>query len=259
VIGGESVLAVIAARGGSKGLPRKNLRMLGGRPLVSWPVAAAKAARTVDRVLVSSDDPQIIRAAQAAGADAPFVRPEALATDTATSTDVVRHALGAVQAAGEGYGYVILLEPTSPLTEADDIDDALRRLHEARSYADAIVGVTRSESRHPEYAVRRSDLGIIQPYSAPNFHSLRRRQDIETLYSLDGSLYASETSAFLQRGSFYHERTLGLEMPRWKSLEVDSLLDFICIEAVLANRDALRAAEFAGSTNVAGCSDLRSE
>ena len=71
MIGGERVLAVIAARGGSKGLPRKNLRMLGGRPLVSWPVAAAKAARAVDRVLISSDDPEIIRAAQAAGAEAP--------------------------------------------------------------------------------------------------------------------------------------------------------------------------------------------
>jgi CMP-N,N'-diacetyllegionaminic acid synthase len=258
VIGGERVLAVIAARGGSKGLPRKNLRMLGGRPLVSWPVAAAKAARAVDRVLISSDDPEIIRAAQAAGAEAPFVRPLALATDTASSTDVVRHALDAVHAAGEQYGYIILLEPTSPLTEAIDVDNALGCLHEAREYADAIVGVTRTESAHPEYAVRRSELGIIQPYSAQNFRSLRRRQDVERLYSLDGSLYASGTSAFLQRGSFYHERTLGLEMPRWKSLEVDSLLDFICIEAVLANRDELRDAEIAGSTNVTGRSSLRS-
>ena len=243
MIHGKRVLAIVPARGGSKGLPRKNVRPLGGRPLVAWPIAAATAASSVDRVIVSTDDAEIARAARLAGGEVPFTRPAELATDTASSVSVVRHALDTLAAAGEAYEYVVLLEPTSPLTEAIDIDDAVAHLHGARHSADAIVGVCAVHAAHPDYDVRLGADGIIRPYLAPDFASLKRRQDVEALYFLDGSLYCSAVDEFYRRGTFYHERTLGYVMPRWKSFEVDDLVDFICIEAILARRDELRRPE----------------
>ena len=112
MLNGERVLAIVPARGGSKGVPRKNVRVVGGRPLIAWTIAAAKATVSVDRVILSSDDPEIIAAARDAGCEAPFVRPAALATDTASMLDVVHHA---VENCGEEVGWIVLLQPTSPL------------------------------------------------------------------------------------------------------------------------------------------------
>lgn len=235
----HKVIAVVPARGGSKGLPGKNLRMLSGRPLVAWPISAACQSEFVDRVIISTDDSEIAEAAKVAGAELPFMRPPELASDTASSMDVVRHALMTLADSGELYDYVVLLEPTSPLTEAKDIDSALSQLHGALSRADAIVGISRIEATHPEYSIKQSQEGLISPLTAPDFRSLRRRQEIEELYFLEGSLYASTTEAFLRIGSFYHERTIGYEVPRWKSLEIDEYLDLICAEAVMKHRDEI--------------------
>lgn len=237
----SKVLALVPARQGSKGLPGKNIRPLGGRPLLAWPIAAARASRYVDRVVISTDSPEFAALAVEAGADAPFLRPAALAGDTATSIDVIRHALDALEQAGDRYDYLVLLEPTSPLTESVDIDRALEMLVAGREVADAIVGVTPLVSSHPEFAVARSPSGLIRPHAAADFGALPRRQDIEPLYALDGSLYASTTAALRVHPGFCHERTLSYVTPRWKSFEVDDLLDFICIEAVLANRELLAA------------------
>lgn len=231
--GGQRVLAVVPARAGSKGLPGKNLRLLAGKPLVAWPVCAARNSLAVDRVIVSTDDRAIADAAATHGADVPFMRPASLASDTASSMDVIRHALHALAETGEHYDYVVMLEPTSPLTRSVDIDQALRRLVAQRAVADAIVGVSRVEAAHPEYDVLMDSQGVIRPYAAPDFSSLRRRQEIAELYFLEGSLYISDVPVFLQRGSFYHERTLGHAVPRWQSLEVDEEMDLICIEALL--------------------------
>ena len=237
------VLAIVPARGGSKGLPGKNLRLLDGRPLVAWPVSAALGAASVDRVIISTDDVAIAEAARTAGADVPFIRPAYLASDTASSMDVILHALDTLAAQGHEYEYVILLEPTSPLTESSDVEDALSRLRAAGAAADAIVGICRVESTHPEYDVRRDPNGLISPYAAPDFKSLRRRQDIEDLYFLEGSLYISRVEAFRQYKTFYHERTLGYQVTRWKSIEVDDIFDFIMVEAVVRQREEIRRIE----------------
>ena len=236
-----TVLAIVPARAGSKGLPGKNIRLLGGRPLLAWPIVAARGSRHVDRVIVSTDSPEFAALAVEAGAEAPFLRPAALAGDTASSIDVILHALDHLEAAGDRYDYVVLLEPTSPLTESADIDRALQMLAESRSVADSIVGVSPLVAAHPAFAVERAPSGLIRPRAAPDFGALPRRQDIEPLFALDGSLYASTTEALRARRGFYHERTMAYVTPRWKSFEVDDLLDFICIEAVLAHRELLAA------------------
>lgn len=237
----SKVLALIPARQGSKGLPGKNIRPLGGQPLLAWPIAAARGSRHVDRVIISTDSPEFAAIAVEAGAEAPFLRPAALAGDTASSVDVILHALDHLEATGDRYDYVLLLEPTSPLTESADVDSALEMLAASRETADAIVGVSPLVSAHPAFAVARAPSGLIRPHAAPDFGALPRRQDIEPLYALDGSLYVSAVASVRARRTFYHERTLSYVTPRWKSFEVDDLLDFICIEAVLANRELLAA------------------
>jgi N-acylneuraminate cytidylyltransferase/CMP-N,N'-diacetyllegionaminic acid synthase len=243
MIDGKRVLALVPARSGSKGLPDKNIRPLGGKPLLAWPIAAALAAQHVDRVIVSTDSAHYADLARAAGADVPFLRPAALASDTAPSIDFILHAVDALAATGECYDYLLLLEPTSPLTEASDIDHALAALAAHAATADAIVGVSALVSTHPAFAVRVEGDGRIAPYAAPSFGQLPRRQDIEPLYSLDGSLYASTIAALRRECGFCHARTLPFITPRHKSFEIDDLIDFICIEAILANRNLIEGSE----------------
>lgn len=243
MIQGKRVLGLVPARRGSKGLPLKNIRPLQGKPLLAWPIEAARASRYVDRVVVSTDDAEFAALAQAAGADAPFLRPAELASDTAPSIAFILHALDALEAAGDIYDYLVLLEPTSPLTGAEDIDAALEALVATRAAADAIVGVTALVSTHPAFTVRLDARGLMQPYAVISFGEFPRRQDIEPLYSLDGSLYISSVEAIRRERGFCHERTLPYVMPRWKSFEVDDLVDFICIEAILAQRDLIIRSE----------------
>ena len=243
MIDGLRVLALVPARAGSKGLPGKNIRPLLGKPLLAWPIEAARASRYVDRVVISTDSVEFAALAQAAGADVPFLRPAEHASDTAPSIAFIEHALDTLAAAGDRFDLLVLLEPTSPLTEAADIDAALEALVAARPQAESIVGVTALVSTHPAFAVRLDAQGLMQPYAAASFGLLPRRQDTEPLYSLDGSLYISTVEAIRRERGFCHARTLPFITPRWKSFEVDDLVDFICIEAILANRALILRSE----------------
>ena len=234
MIDNARVLALIPARSGSKGLPGKNIRPLAGVPLLAWPVAAACASRHVDRVVVSTDSEQYAELARQQGADVPVLRPAALASDQAPSSAAVLHMLDHLESLGERYDYFVLLEPTSPLTEGSDIDDALRALVTQRQVADAIVGVAELSTTHPAFAVRRDEeSGRITPYLGSDFNQLPRRQDLRPMFALDGSLYISDVATYRRQLGFCHGRTLGHAMARHKSLEVDDLVDFICIQALI--------------------------
>jgi N-acylneuraminate cytidylyltransferase/CMP-N,N'-diacetyllegionaminic acid synthase len=237
MIDDKRVLAIVPARKGSKGLPLKNIRPLAGKPLLAWPIAAARASAHVDRVIISTDDRGFADIAVEHGADAPFLRPAELASDTAPSLGFILHALDTLEADGDVYDYVVLLEPTSPLTEGSDVDAALRQMVEAG--ADAIVGVSKLEATHPAFAVRRGVDGSITPYASTSFADMPRRQDIEPLFVLDGTLYISSVEGLRQEQSFCHGRTLGYESARHKAQEIDDLVDFICVEAIATHRDML--------------------
>lgn len=249
MIGDKRVLAIVPARKGSKGLPMKNVRPLAGKPLLAWPIAAARASAYVDRVIISTDDQGFADIAVAHGAEAPFLRPAELASDTAPSIGFILHAVDTLAQGGDAFDYVVLLEPTSPLTEGSDVDAALEQL-EAAAGADAIVGVSKLEATHPAFAVRKSDDGAIAPYAAATFGEMPRRQDIEPLFVLDGTLYASTVEALRRERGFCHARTLGYETARHKAHEVDDLVDFICIEAIASNLDTILEAE--GRTSPSG-------
>jgi N-acylneuraminate cytidylyltransferase/CMP-N,N'-diacetyllegionaminic acid synthase len=229
MIDGRSVLGLVVARGGSKGLPRKNVRELCGRPLIAWTIDAARAATCLDAVVVTTDDAEIAEVARRYGAEVPFMRPAALATDTAASVDVVEHALETLAASGRRFDVVVLLEPTSPLREASDIDAAVRRLIE--SGAGSIVSVCRADVCHPAFMYRMGERETLLPF-LPNQPGGVRRQDIEPLYYLEGTVYASTVDALKARRTFCHDQTIGYEVPKWKAIEIDDLDDFLMAAAI---------------------------
>lgn len=236
MIGDKRVLAIVPARAGSKGLPGKNIRPLGGKPLLAWPIEAALASAHVDRTIVSTDSAEYAEIAQKYGAEAPFLRPPEHAIDTAPSIDFILHAIDTLALDGDEYHYLVLLEPTSPLTEASDIDGALNELAQKSDVASAAIGVALMETQHPAYAVRCAKEGLISPMSGGDFSNLPRRQDLEPIFALDGSFYISTVEALVSEKSFCHDRTLGLVTERHKAYEVDDIIDFICIEAILKHR-----------------------
>lgn len=228
MIDGLSVLALVTARGGSTGLPRKNLREVGGRSLVARAVQAGQRAETVDRVVLSSDDPEIIQAALLAGCDVPFVRPAALAGDEARSIDVVRHALEALP---ERYGLLVLLQPTSPLRGAEDVDAAVELC--VRGGAPACVSVCAADK--PPFWMHGLDERLrLQPI-LPEYRQASRRQDLPQAYAINGAVYVARTDWIMVLDSFIGSDTLGYVMPRERSIDIDDELD-LAIAEVLETR-----------------------
>lgn len=231
---GKSILALIPARGGSKGLPRKNILPLLGKPLIGWTIEQALASELVDEVCVSTDDAEVAEVAAAFGAPVPFMRPAELASDTSPSIDVIRHAVGHYAVFRRSFDYLVLLEPTSPLRENADIDGCLRALV-AEPLAESIVSVAPLESQHPAFAVEIGEDSLLRPLGGEDFRVLRR-QDLPETFFFDGTVYASRIDSLLTRGTFYHERTAAWLVPRWKSLEIDDRYDLVCAEALLRYR-----------------------
>ncbi|GAB4132240.1 MAG: acylneuraminate cytidylyltransferase family protein [Bacteroidia bacterium] len=230
------VLVVIPARGGSKGLPGKNIRPMLDKPLIGWTIETALKfiGHVTGKVVVSTDDEAIADTARSFGAEVPFMRPAELALDTTPSMDVILHALSYFGEQGETFEYVCMLEATSPQRDAMDVLSALNLLVRTEG-AESIVGVCRSESGHPAFLALKDEDHFIRPYEGEQF-VFKRRQEIDDVYFFEGSMYISKVSSLLSRKSFYHDKTLGFEMPKWKSFEVDDFVDFIMIERLLLAR-----------------------
>lgn len=218
MIGDRRVLGVITARGGSKGLPGKNLLPLAGLPLIGWTIQAAQASLLIDRLILSSDDPEIIRVAQGMGCDAPFVRATSLASDMASSIDVVLDAVERVP----GYDIVALLQPTSPLRMAEDIDGTLSLL-EGRPSA---VSVTPAAA-HPWIVYASDEAGALLPFVPVPANVSMRRQDLPPAWALDGAVYAAEVSWLKERRSFVRGGETGFwKTPPERFVDIDSRQDF---------------------------------
>lgn len=218
MIAGRSVLAIVPARGGSKGVPRKNLRELGGKPLIAWTIEAALGSDHIDRVILSSDDEEIMAAAARHGCEIPFRRPADLATDEADSMAVVMHALGALETR---YDYVVLLQPTSPLREARDIDAALRLCD--TSGAPSCVSLSPSE-KSPHWMFTLDARAKLHKFMTAGM-APSRRQDSVPLFALNGAVYVARRGALETTRSFISEGTIGYVMPRERSLDIDDEFD----------------------------------
>lgn len=228
-----TVLGVIPARGGSRGVPRKNIRPLAGRPLIAWTIEAAKKSRLLARTVVSTEDEEIARVARECGGDVPFLRPATLAADDAKTLPVLVHALQAVEAAEvRRFDYVLTLQPTSPFRTADDIDALLRLLDPARPASGASVVAADS---HPLKAKRIDNGRLVdyfpdhpEPEGAP-------RQDLPRAWVRNGALYVTRKDVLLG-GSLYGGDTVAYEMPAERSLDINTSLDFEFAEFLAAKR-----------------------
>jgi len=231
VIGGKSVLAIIPARGGSKGLPGKNIRIMCGKPLIGWSISQGLESQYIDEVLVSSDSQDILDIAKQCGANAPFIRPKSLADDDVTSIDVLLHAVDYLAKGGCVYDYLVLLEPTSPLRDVSDIDGAIELLVN-NEIAESVVGVSRVEGAHPSFLFTIQN-ELLRPTRGIEPNGLRRQDLKDDYYYLEGSIYASSVNALTERRGFYHADTLPWVVDRYKAIEIDELCDFIASEALM--------------------------
>lgn len=227
MIDGKTILAVIPARGGSKGVPRKNLRLLGESPLIAWSIAAANRSRLIDRLVVSSDDDEIIVAAGKWGCDWTIRRPDALASDEAPVEDALIHVL---DSSGDTFDYLVLLQPTSPLRAAIDIDETIRACHENR--VPACLTVCES-TKSPYWMYHRDETGRLHPI-VPMGMRATRRQDLPVAFALNGAVYVAEVPWFRAQRTFLTDATIGYVMPQDRSFDIDTEFDFSVVSALVA-------------------------
>jgi CMP-N-acetylneuraminic acid synthetase len=231
MFGKKRILAVIPARGGSKGLPRKNILPICGKPLISWTIERANSSKYLDRVIVSTDCKEIAKVALEAGGEVPFIRPTDLSTDYSPTIDVIQHAVSQIKAEQKGvYDYVFLLEPTSPLRESDDIDNMIEIIIKKRSCFDSIVSIGEVDE-HPS---------IIKKISGEKIESFckeipmkTRRQDNDPAYFPFGVGYLAKTDVLLNERTFYPERCTFYKIKKYQNYEIDDIYGFWCVEKVM--------------------------
>jgi CMP-N-acetylneuraminic acid synthetase len=229
MIDGKRCVAVICARGGSKGLPRKNVLPLAGRPLIAWSVEAARQSTLLDRAVVSTDDPEIAEAARHAGADVPFLRPAHLADDGANIVDAILYTLDTL---GEAEGYAVLLQATSPLRTGADIDACIRLCAERKAPAAATVSPA---AKSPYWMFHLNDDGSVRPV-IPAPAIANQRQALPPAWVANGAVYVAECDWLRHHRTFWvPDVTQGCIMPAERSVDIDSIIDFRLAEVLGGN------------------------
>lgn len=230
----KRTLAIIPARGGSKRIPKKNIKEVGGKPLIAHTIEHAKQANQVDTSVVSTEDDEISRVAREHGGNVPFNRPAELATDMASSSDVVTHALEWYEEQGEKFDIVCTLQVTSPLRAVKDIDGALDLLSEEG--VDSVITVS-EYVEPPQWAVTEGADGYLEEYydsGALWGDNLTRSQDIPSLQYPNGALFAATVDAWQEYETFYAPRTRGYKMPPKRSFDIDEPWELELVRALLS-------------------------
>ena len=228
-----STLALVTARGGSKGIPRKNVKPLAGRPLIAWGLRAIQASGVVERTCVTTDDVEIAAIARAAGADVPFLRPAELATDSAPSIDVIEHALLWLDE-HETYRpeYVLLVQPTEPFIRPDQIRDSFELMLERR--ADAAITAIEVPRRFHPFHVREQDAEGWIEFRDPDAHYAHTRRQDDPVYWSVANLYWFRREAFLETRKLETGRRVALPVDTISAHDLDTLEDWAVAEALVA-------------------------
>ena len=227
-----NILGVIPARGGSKGIPNKNLALLGGRPLLAYTADAVKASTRLTRTIVSTDDERIAQCARSLGLDVPFMRPSSLGGDEVPMLPVLQHAIDTLKADGFAADIVVLLQPTSPLRRGEHIDAAVDWL--SRTAADSVVSVVEVPHQFNPMSVMRLEEGLLKPFfDGP---PITRRQDKPRLFARNGPAVLAVRAEVITEGSLYGKTSWPLGMSAEDSLDIDTPWDLSVAECVLAVR-----------------------
>ncbi|MGE7769402.1 cytidylyltransferase domain-containing protein [Viridibacillus arvi] len=220
------ILAIIPARGGSKGVQRKNVRDLAGKPLIAWTIEEAKKSKYITNLILSSEDPEIIEVAKSYGCDVPFIRPTELAQDDSTSIETVLHAISQCPQ----YDYVVLLQPTSPFRTVEDIDGCVEQVLQNNS--DFCISLT--EPAKSPYWMYTLDNKVMRPLIDQK-EMVLRRQDLPKVYALNGAVYVAKVKRFIEEQTFFTNDTTGYVMPSKRSLDIDTEIDFKICERLLVS------------------------
>ncbi|HEX8920150.1 MAG TPA: acylneuraminate cytidylyltransferase family protein [Pyrinomonadaceae bacterium] len=229
-------VGLITARGGSKSIPQKNVKLLAGKPLIAWTIEAALRSQRLSRVIVSTDDEEIARTAREWGADVPFMRPPELAQDDSPHLDVIRHALSWLESKKESeLDYLMLLQPTSPLRTTEDIDAAIQLAEEKD--ADAVVSVCQAQD-HPYLSKQITPDGKLLDF-VEKPQGYLPRQKLPPAYSLNGAIYLVRRAVLLERDDWYTESTFAYIMPPERSFDIDTPWDLHLVELILRDLNGL--------------------
>ena len=223
----SNILAVITARGGSKGLPEKNIKLLAGKPLLAYTIETAKQSQLIDHLILSTDSEQIAAVGREWGVAVPFLRPAELAQDETPHVPVMQHATEFMEKKlGTKFSHLVILQPTSPFRTVADLDGTIRRLVETG--ADSAVSLVEIKENHPVKAKRLEGHRVL-PYSVPEPEG-GRRQDLPRAYKRSAAVYAMRRDLIMIDGRLYGDHIVGYEVPRERSIDIDDELDWLQAE-----------------------------
>jgi CMP-N,N'-diacetyllegionaminic acid synthase len=231
MIKGKKIIAIIPARGGSKGLPGKNIKPLLGKPLIAWTIDQAKKSKYIDEIFVSTDSMEIAEVSEEYGVKVPYLRPGKLASDGASSMDVISHVISQYENNNSYFDFIILLEPTSPLRKEEDIDNSIELLVKNES-ADGVISVGEIHMEHPVIVKKINSSGRLEPY-IDDVKKISQRQQADKSYFPYGVIYMIRTEVFRRERSLYTNNVIPYYIERWQNYEIDDIYDFIAIEAIL--------------------------
>lgn len=228
----KKILAIIPARGGSKRLPGKNIKELAGKPLIAWTIEAALQSEIFDTIMVSTDDSEIARLSKLYGADVPFIRDSELSTDTSSSIDVVLDTLRFYENKNENFNIVILLQPTSPLRESNDIIGALQLFEDNK--AESVISVC--EVDHPVQWCNELSNSLSMDSFFKEEYKNKRSQDFSKSYRLNGAIYIWDKEHFISEKNVIIPKSFAYVMDKNSSVDIDEEIDFIIAEALLKSK-----------------------
>ncbi|MFL0269662.1 cytidylyltransferase domain-containing protein [Candidatus Clostridium radicumherbarum] len=232
MIGNKKVLAIIPARGGSKGIPGKNIKDLNGKPLIAYSIEETLKSKYTDKLIVTTDDKEIAEVSKRFGAEIPFLRPEELSCDDTPGIQPILHAVNWLHEKKFNYDYIMCLQCTSPFRKVNQIDGAIEKLFNEE--ADSIVSVCESESN--PYWMKKIENGFLKDFIGNNtFYA--RRQDIPKVYSLNGALYLAKTEILQRYNNWYTENTIPYIMDKLSSLDIDDIMDFRFAELLMKEKN----------------------
>lgn len=233
------IVAIICARGGSKGVPRKNIRLLCGKPLIVHTIEVAMKCKLIDRVIVSTEDPEIARIARVNGAEVPFLRPKELALDNAPKLPVLKHAIQFLESELKYVPDIIVdLDPTSPLRTEKDVENCIRMVEEG---ADNVFSVTEAR-RNPYFnmvEIINNKVQLVKKPARPVFG----RQEAPKVYDMNASIYVWKRDALMNNDSIFLENTKVYIMPNW-ALDIDTETDFEFVEFILKKGGIINVKKF---------------
>ena len=229
-----NILGLIPARGGSKGVPRKNIRPLGGKPVLQYTAEAALGSAGLYRVVLSTDDEEIAEVGRACGLDVPFMRPADLAADASPTLPVMKHAVEYVEASGDRVDAICLLQPTNPMRSTGVIDACLGLYEKVR--ADCVITVLPVPDKcNPHWVYFRDDDGALR-LSTGEATPIPRRQDLPPAFHREGSVYITRRDVLMKQSSLFGELVVGYEIDPHETVNIDSLEDFERAERMMAAR-----------------------